>query len=231
VTLSTTTCRASFNGTGTTGPFSFSFPFNDDTEIVAFTITDNVVTDLLSSQYTITGAGESTGGTLTTTSAVASGTTLVVMRTLPLTQTTDLENTGAFYGETHEDTFDRITMQIQQLKEEINRCLRMPKGVSSDQELSAARAGCYPFFDADGVLTYVTSTSFTASTLLTVFVTAPTYEIPAGETEVLLINSDAADVTVSPQSGDTIETASTLVLTGQYEAVHLVLSGTNWYRV
>jgi len=230
VTLSTTTCRASFAGSGTTGPFSFSFPFTDDTEITAFKVTDNVITDLLSSEYTLTGKGTATGGTLTTTSVVPSGTTLVIMRVLPLTQTTDLENNGAFYAETHESTFDRLTMQIQQLQEQINRCLRFPKD-GADQELTSGRAGCYLSFDANGSVAYVSSVTFSAASATAVFVSAPTYQIAAGATEVILVNSDAADVTVTPQSGDTIEMGASITLTVQYEAVQLIKSGTNWYRV
>lgn len=231
MTLSTTTCRASFNGTGTTGPFSFSFPFNDDSEIVAFTVKDNVITDLLSSQFTLTGEGTATGGTLTTSSVVPSGTTLVIMRVLPLTQTTDLENNGAFFAETHEQAIDRLTMQIQQLQEQINRCLRFPKDYATDQELTSGRAGCYLSFDANGSVAYVSSVTFSAASATAVFVSAPTYQIAAGATEVILVNSDAADVTVTPQSGDTIEMGASITLTVQYEAVHLIKSGTNWYRV
>lgn len=230
MTLSTTTCRASFAGSGTTGPFSFSFPFTDDTEIAAFKVTDNVITDLLSSEYTLTGEGTSTGGTLTTTSVVPSGTTLVIMRVLPLTQTTDLENNGAFYAETHESTFDRLTMQIQQLQEQINRCLRFPKD-GADQELTSGRAGCYLSFDANGSVAYVSSVTFSSAAATAVFVTDPSYQIAAGATDVILINSDAADVAVTPQTGDTIEMGASITLTVQYEAVHLIKSGTNWYRV
>jgi hypothetical protein len=231
MTLSTTTNRATFEGSGTTGPFPFLFPFTDDADISVFTVTDGVVDDLDDSEYTLTGAGDPDGGSVTTVAAVATGTTLVIMRIIALDQTTDLENQGSFYAETHEDTFDRLAMQIQQLQEEVNRCLRMPKSIGVDQTLSDSRGGTYPYFEAGGSLTYVTAVSFTASAaLLTAFVTS-TYEIPPAQTEVVLINSATSDCVITPQSGDTIVNAATYTLTVKDEAVHFIKTGTNWFKV
>ncbi|MDO4561451.1 MAG: hypothetical protein Q4C86_10930, partial [bacterium] len=49
---------------------------------------------------------------------------IILRRELPIIQDTDLENQGAFLAETHEQTFDKIVMMIQQLSEQLLRgCL------------------------------------------------------------------------------------------------------------
>lgn len=229
MTLSTTTNKASFVGSGTTGPFDFTFPFVDDAEIYVFTTLAGVVTDLTDDQYTLTGAGDEDGGSVTTVTAIPTGTTLIVMRTLALDQTTDLANQGAYFAETQEDTYDRLTMQIQQLQEQVNRCLRMPKDTLADQTLSGSRGGTYLSFEAGGAVAYATAISFSTTALLTAFVTT-TYTIPAGETDILLINAAASDCTITPQSGDTICNSATYTLSVLDEAVKLVKTGTNWFK-
>jgi hypothetical protein len=230
MTLSTTTNKAVFEGTGTTGPFPFLFPFTDDSEISVFTVLENVAMDIDDSGYTLTGAGDPDGGSVTTIDIVPEGTTLVVMRVLALDQTTDLVNQGPFYAETHEDTFDRLAMQIQQLKEEVNRCLRMPKGMLSDQELSADRAGCYLGFDTNGNVIYTPTVQLGASSV-TVIITSAAYEIPGTYNEIVLINGYAGDAAITDEDSNTINRLSSAVMTVQDEVWHLVKAGTNWYKI
>lgn len=229
MTLSTTTNKASFAGSGTTGPFPFVFPFDDDTEISVFTVLDGTVTDLADTQYTVAGAGDPDGGSVTTNAAVPVGTDLMVMRTLPLTQTTDLENQGAFFAETHEETFDRMTKQIQQLQEQINRSLRLPKEYG-DQELSDLRNGCYLAFDNNGNVNFVATVALGSSSV-TVIITTDTYEIPSTYDEIVLINGYAGAATITDEGGSTINRLATDYMTVQDEVWHLVKAGTNWYKI
>ncbi|MEG2185570.1 MAG: hypothetical protein RRY12_12890, partial [Cloacibacillus sp.] len=48
---------------------------------------------------------------------------IILLRELPIIQDTDLENQGAFFAETHEQTFDKIVMMIQQLNELMSRAV------------------------------------------------------------------------------------------------------------
>lgn len=52
---------------------------------------------------------------------------LIILRTLPLSQTTAIKNQGAFFPEIHEDAFDTRVMQTQQLADEVSRALRFPE--------------------------------------------------------------------------------------------------------
>lgn len=135
MTLSTTTNKASFAGSGTTGPFSFTFPFYDDDDLAVYKVVDGVPSLLtITTDYTVSGAGETTGGSVTTVDTVDEGETLVVMRDLTLTQLVDLVNQGDFYADTLEEVFDRVTMFCQQLKEQLDRTIKLPIGSTTDTD-------------------------------------------------------------------------------------------------
>jgi len=135
LTLSTTTNKATFAGSGTTGPFSFTFPFYDDADLAVYKVVDGVPSLLtITTDYTVSGAGEETGGSVTTVEAVAVGESLVVMRDLTLTQAVDLVNQGAFYADTLEEVFDRLTMFCQQLNEALSRTIKLPIGSTADTD-------------------------------------------------------------------------------------------------
>lgn len=54
------------------------------------------------------------------------GEQLVVMRRLPLIQQTNLENGGNLHAETLEMQFDLMTMQLQQVDYDLQRCIKVP---------------------------------------------------------------------------------------------------------
>lgn len=58
--------------------------------------------------------------------ALPEGDRLTVMRVVPLTQQTNLENGGNLHAEVLERQFDLITMQLQQLAEELGRIPKFP---------------------------------------------------------------------------------------------------------
>lgn len=135
MTLATTTNKATFQGSGTTGPFSFTFPFYDDADLAVYKVVSGVPSLLaITTDYTVAGAGEETGGSVTTVAAVAVGETLVVMRDLTLNQLTDLVNGGSFYADTIEEVFDRLTMFCQQLNEALSRTIKLPIGSTVDTD-------------------------------------------------------------------------------------------------
>ena len=132
--ISTTDNKKMFNGSGTTGPFTFDFRFFYNTEIhVVKTSTSGVDTELTENVgYTLSGAGSYSGGSVTISSALASGEKLTIYRDVALVQPVDLRNKGAFFAEIHEDVFDRMTMVGQQLQEQIDRCAKIPITDSTD---------------------------------------------------------------------------------------------------
>lgn len=68
----------------------------------------------------------SPGGTVTLIDPLASGTNLSIISEMDYTQPMVLTNRGGFYPETLNNSADRSTIQIQQLKEKLDRALTVP---------------------------------------------------------------------------------------------------------
>lgn len=129
MTVNTIESSADFDTNGATVNFPFFFKFlaNDD---LVVTYVDSLGTSTvlaLGTHYTVSGAGSEEGGSITTTSALASG-KLNVSRDMDTYQQTSLRNQGKFLAETHEDVFDRLTMLIQQSFSWFRRALVRPRG-------------------------------------------------------------------------------------------------------
>ena len=110
--------QVSFIGSGTTGPFTFAFPFLDNSEITAIAADRSgyQTPPLIAS---LTGAGTDTGGTLTLVDPLMAGFILTITRILVIDQQTELPDGGPFFASTIEAALDYLTMICQQLETEI----------------------------------------------------------------------------------------------------------------
>lgn len=130
MTLSSTTTRIEYNGDDSTVEFDVPFKFLLNSHITVIH-TDSAGTDTTwteGTQYTLAGAGDDEGGTLTvetspTDYTPASGETLTIKRVPPETQLTDLVAGGALPSVSIEDALDLLTMLIQTHSEEIARAV------------------------------------------------------------------------------------------------------------
>lgn len=120
--------RVDYTGTGSAGPFTVPFPFFDTSHLTVLQ-TDALFNQTTLTGWTATGAG-GPSGTVTLAAACPVGSTLTIMREVPLTQITSIKNQEAFYPEIHEKEFDLLTMADQQLDETLDRTLRLPAGLS-----------------------------------------------------------------------------------------------------
>lgn len=133
MTLSTTASKASYAGDGLTVAFAVPFLFLEDSHIEAV-LRDPVGAETiwtLNTEYTLSGAGNSAGGTLSvitspTDHTPAAGEALILRRVVPETQETDYPEGGAFPAAAHEQALDKLTMLVQQHSEEIDRSLQLP---------------------------------------------------------------------------------------------------------
>lgn len=156
MTVSTTTSKVSYAGNGSTTAFAVNFYFLDNTHLKvilrAANGTETVKT--LGTDYTVSGAGVSSGGTVTMTSAPASGTTLVVLRNVPATQLADYTPNDPFPAQTHEQALDKLTMLVQQQQTSLNGVLKFPDtdsaSLSATLPPSTNRANKALVFDEDG---------------------------------------------------------------------------------
>lgn len=119
MTVTTTLDRQYFDGDGSNKVFPFNFRFFTNDQIyVSLIAPDGTITpQSLTTNYTLTGALQAGGGTVTMIVApplTVPATRVFVQRILPQVQPTSIRNQGKFYPEIHEDAFDRLTMLIQQ---------------------------------------------------------------------------------------------------------------------
>lgn len=133
MTVTTTSSRISYAGNGSTTAFSVPFYFLAAADLVVIrTTTAGVQTTLvLNTDYTVSGAGVPSGGTVTCTAAPALGQSLVIFRAPAETQTTDYQPNDPFPAETHERALDKLTMIAQRLKDLISRSLTLSDGDTS----------------------------------------------------------------------------------------------------
>lgn len=137
MTVQTTLARVQYNTNGTTGPWTVPFRFLDDNHLtVIYTDADEAETVLaLDAGYTVTGAGDDSGGTVTTTTAYASGGTILILRSIEALQETDLVDGDSLPAETLETALDKLTMLVQQGDEVGSRALVFPRSDDTDGEL------------------------------------------------------------------------------------------------
>ncbi|WP_312807575.1 hypothetical protein [Agrobacterium cavarae] len=135
-----------FYGNGTTTTFPYSFKILDAKHIRAVLISaSGDVSDLSldNGDYSVTGVGSETGGDVIKATPLLAGQTLTLVRRLPLTQETSLENQGAYYPEVVERRLDQMVMQIQSVKETTERSLTVEPGQEKPSMTQIAAAQGY----------------------------------------------------------------------------------------
>lgn len=166
MTVSSTTRSKSFSCNGSTYEFDFPFKIFAEGDIRVFVRdSSGVETELVyTTNFEVSNAAGNyeSGGTVTTvtyasgaraTYAYPSGNTLIIMRDLDRTQSTDYVNNTKINMDTLEDDLDRAMMIIQEVDEKLARALVGPiEDGSPDLTLPtiAQRASCYLAFNTVG---------------------------------------------------------------------------------
>ena len=158
LTVSTTTNKVSYSGTGSRAVFAYTFKIFADGDLDVY-IRDTNSTETLqtiTTNYTVSGAGADAGGNVTFVTAPGSTDTVVIQRKLALTQGTDYVANDPFPAESHEDALDRLTFITQQIQEEVDRSIKasVTNTISSTEFAISAtdRANKIFAFDASGDL-------------------------------------------------------------------------------
>ena len=132
-TVSTTTNRVVYTGNGATTVFPYTFEILDDDDIVVIlkTIATGAETTLdKATHYSVSGVGIITGGNVTTVSAYSSAYQIILLRNTERTQETDFVENDPFQAETAEQAFDKLTLMVQDINEELDRTIRVSPGSS-----------------------------------------------------------------------------------------------------
>jgi hypothetical protein len=161
MTVSSTTVKNSYSGNGSTTQFAYTFKIlvNSDLQVIIRSSTGTETTKTITTHYTVAGAGDASGGSITFTSGniPASGETVVIRRNVPQTQAIDYIANDPFPAETHEEGLDRAAMVAQQLSEEADRSIKLSRtNTMTSTEFSVGatdRASKVLGFDANGELT------------------------------------------------------------------------------
>lgn len=159
MTVQATTSRADYTGNGSTTAFTVPFYFLDNTHVTVYLTviaTGATTTLVLGTDYTLTGAGVSSGGTVTMTVAPTSAQKLSVLRSVPLTQLIHYVPNDPFPAATHEQALDQLTMEVQQVNETLARSIKLSSTntmTSTEFTVTAAnRANKVLGFDSTGEL-------------------------------------------------------------------------------
>lgn len=165
MTIASTTARQAYTGTGTVGPFAYPFRLTRvaDLEVVVTSLATGLDTTLAyPGDYTVSGVGTGTGGDVTLANVLTAGDTITLLRSLALTQPTDLRTLGTFSPSVHEDALDRIVMQNIQQQDVLDRSIRLPTSIDPDDFDTALPANMAA---GDAVVVNAGGTGFSMSAL------------------------------------------------------------------
>jgi len=158
MTVSSTTVKNSYSGNDSTTEFAYTFKIfaNTDLQVIIRSSTGTETVKTLTTHYTVAGAGDASGGSITFTAGniPASGETVVIIREVPQTQAIDYIANDPFPAESHEEGLDRATMTTQQVQEELDRSIKLSRTntmTSTEFTVGAtARANKILAFDSSG---------------------------------------------------------------------------------
>lgn len=183
MTISTTASRISYNGNGATTAFSFPYRFLTNADLVVIKVAaDGTETTLtLNTNYTVTGADDDAGGTVTLSVAPLSGQRVVIYRSVSITQEVDYITGDPFPAETHERALDRLTMVAQQQQDAIDRSAKLSETSTADADTLIANINSLAAIEDDVSAVAAIDTDVSA--------------VAAIDTEVTTVAGIAANVT------------------------------------
>ncbi len=163
--VTSSVARDDYVGDGTLADYDFTFPILDVDDLHVSTVdADGALTDLARgadytvalSAYTRTGSIHLTGGNL------ASGVRLAIVDDQDLTQLVAFETSNKYPPAIVGRAFDRVTMQLRTLKEEVRHAWRFPLAENVDGTFAdkIARAWKIPGFDVSGNLELIDRSEF-----------------------------------------------------------------------
>lgn len=187
------TPRVQYTGNGSTTVFPYSFPIFDESEMVVYEGDDVITTG-----YTVSGAGQTDGGNVTFSIAPADGTKITLLRNVSIERMTDFQEGGTFRPKNINDELDRQTAFMQQVQEKVDRTLILPP--TSDVDPSQILGEVVRIYDSidniDAVADDLTNVDAVAGDLTNIdAVAGDLTNIDAVADDLTNIDSVAADLT------------------------------------
>ena len=161
--ISTTIIKNSYSGDGSNDTFAYQFKIaaDADIQVIIRSSTGAETVKTLTTHYTVTGAGNATGGNVVFESGhIPTATeTVVIRRNTTQTQTLDLVENDPFTADSVEGAFDKNLAAIQELQEQVDRSFKVSRTntISSSEftDNATTRASKTLGFDSSGDLTTV----------------------------------------------------------------------------
>ncbi len=129
MTVVTTTSRIVYTGNDIADVFAYNFKIFADSDLV---VTEEVIATgvqtvlVLTTDYTVSGAGVASGGNVTLVAgALPSTKKLIIERNVPQTQAVDLEENSPSPAAVTETVYDKLTMLTQQVQDVLDRAMRL----------------------------------------------------------------------------------------------------------
>jgi hypothetical protein len=155
--VTSTTDSVQYTGNGSLATYAFTFKIFQNSDLVVNENNTGTITPLvLNTDYSVTGAGIPTGGTITLTAGnLANGVVLTIQRDPIQVQNSLFPNGGQYFGSVTGSAFDLACMQIQGTRAVANRSLQFPLGDNASPVFPAAilRANTIAGFGAQGQAT------------------------------------------------------------------------------
>lgn len=126
--IATTGSQVNVLGTNVAGqvvPFPYRFFTNSDLTVQTLNLLNGAVATLaINTDYTVTGADNIAGGSVTVIAAVPTTSEIVVVRNLPETQTVSFITGDRLPASTLERALDKLTMLLQEATRQVTKALR-----------------------------------------------------------------------------------------------------------
>jgi hypothetical protein len=122
MSLSTTNNRNDYTATGGQTTFAYTFKIFATSDLQVFV---NDVLKTLTTDYTVTGAGQSAGGNVIFNAGLTANDKVAIVRAVPYDQQTVYVDNDKFPASSFNDSLDKLTMLAQQLLEKLGRALTL----------------------------------------------------------------------------------------------------------
>ena len=119
MTISTTNSRNDYTASSSQTTFAYTFPVTTESDLLVY---QDGTLKTISTHYSVSATPT---GNVVFNSGLDSGTKVAIVRSLPLTQSSDYVENDPFSAETHEDALDRLTIIAQQIDEEVGRTIKL----------------------------------------------------------------------------------------------------------
>lgn len=127
MSVTNTKAKSVYNANGTTKEWNLGFTYDDTVSNVHIYIVDaNDNETEVTSNYSIANGVLTYPTTESGLDPLAEGNKLVIVRDTPRTQDIELTSNGKLDGKVLEGGYDKLTLQVQELTEQVNRAVKIP---------------------------------------------------------------------------------------------------------